>query len=231
MKLSVNWFTEPVFDFEYKKYQLLGYLQQKQMELEANRIYPHIEELDTHIKMLEKFILSKNKWDDTFRKELTGLDLKNGKLVYQSQNTETGLEELLAIIHYSHHKITGCHDRFVQESEEIKKQIQLEILGLLPSYLREGFLLIRQQKEILVFNYSVQPVLDTSGEKKFHYQYLEKYVPSLIVNEESVKKEVIKKFRNKYDHPVFFQISTYPDFPIYETILPLTSKELNRWIS
>lgn len=231
MKLSVNWVTEPVFDFEYKKYQLLGYLQEKELELHSSRIYPHIEELDAHLKMLQKFIQAKNQWDDSFRKELTGLDLQKGKLLYQLPKMDVGLEQLLAIVQFSHEKINDCYDDFKQEAEAIKKQIHLEILGLLPSYVKEGFLLIRQQKEILVFNYSVQPVLDAAGEKKFRYQYLEKHTPSLTVNEESVKREVTKKYRNQFDHPVFFQISTHPDFPIYETILPLTSQELHRWVS
>lgn len=230
MNLSSDWFTEPVFDFEYKKYQLLGYLQKKQKELSIRKIHPHIDELENHLFNLDLFLLRKNQLEDSFRKEIQGINLKKMELEYQSFTDKTGLEELNDIIEYSHQKISDCHLHFALEAEEIRKKINLELLGLLPSYLQEGFLLIRQASGIFVFNYQVKPVLNAKGEKNFDYHYLEKHSPSLFSQEDSIKREVQKKWKYQYDHPAFFQIVSESDYPIYETILPIAGKELNRWI-
>lgn len=230
MNLQSDWFTEPNFDFEYKKYQLLGYLQSKQKELNAHKIYPHIEELKSHQHTLENFLNTKNYLDESFRKELIGVNIKTGDLKYKKRNDSVGFENWISIIEYSYKKISGCYLHFSHEAEEIKKEIQLDVLGLLPSYLQEGFLLIRQKSGIFVFNYQLHPVLDSSGEKKFQYHYLENHSQNIMVNENSIKTDLIKRYKNQFSHPVFFQVSSSKDFPIYETILPFTGKELCKWI-
>lgn len=230
MNLQPDWFTEPNFDFEYKKYQLLGYLQSKQKELSAHKIYPHIIELKSHQLTLENFLNTKNYLDESFRKDLIGFDLKSGDLKYEKRNDSAGFEDWFTIIEFSHKRISNCYHHFSLEAEEIKKEIHIDLLGLLPSYLKEGFLFIRQNSEILVFNYQLHPVLNSSGEKSFNYHYMEKHDTSIAINENSLKNELLKKYRHQFDHPAFFHVSSSKDFPIHETILPFTGKELSKWI-
>jgi hypothetical protein len=230
MNLSSNWFAEPVFDFEYKKYQLLGYLKAKQQELDAQKIFPHIEELESHQSALEKFLHKKNQLDESFRKELTGFNLKTVELHYENLDEAKELNEVMDIVRYSLEKIAGCHQHFTTEAEDIRHKIQVGLLGLLPSYLNEGFVLIRQKKIISVFNYQVQPVLNKKGEKRLAYTYLGKHGASFTVNEQTVKTDLQKKYRNQFGHPAFFHVNTSYDLPIYETILPLASEEIIDWI-
>jgi hypothetical protein len=230
MKLQPDWFTEPNFDIEYKKYQLLGYLQAKQKELIEHKIYPHIEELKWHEITLGNFLNTKKNLDGSFRKELISVDLKTGDLNYGKRNDSAEFEDWIKIIEFSHQKISHCYFDFSQEASEIKKEIQLDILGLLPNYLQEGFLLIRQKSEILVFQYQLHRVLDSYGEKNFQYHYLEKHSQNLVINENSIKTDLTKRYKNKFAHPVFFQVTSSKDFPIYETILPFTGEELCKWV-
>lgn len=230
MNLSSNWFAEPVFDFEYKKYQLLGYLKAKQQELDAQKIFPHIDELESHQSALEKFLRKKNQLDDSFRKELIGFNLKTIELHYENLEETKELTEVMDIVKYSLEKIAGCHHHFSIEAEDIRHKIQVGLLGLLPSYLNEGFVLIRQEKIISVFNYQVHPVLNRNGEKELGYVYLGKHGASFTVNEQSVKSDLQKKYRNQFGHPAFFHVNTTSDLPMYETILPLAGKEIIEWI-
>ena len=230
MNLSANWFTEPVFDFEYKKYQLLGYLKAKQEELMAQKIYPHLEELESHQKIIHDFLLRKNQLEESFKKELKGINFQHVELEYESKIDKTDLYLLMDILLYSQKKINKCHRDFSLEAEEIKQKIKVELLGLLPSYLAEGFLLVRQESGIFVFNYCVEPMLDINGEKKFKYHYLEKHESTLVVNENSIKRDLVNRYKYQYNHPAFFHVNTSNDLPIYETILPITSRELGKWI-
>ena len=230
MKLQPDWFTEPNFDFEFKKYQLLGYLQAKQKELIEHKIFPHIEELKWHQITLENFLNTKKNLEGSFKRELISVDLKTGDLVYEKRNDSAEFEDWIKMIEFSHQKISRCYFDFSQEATEIKKEIQLDILGLLPNYLKEGFLLIRQKSEIFVFHYELHPVLDLRGEKNFQYTYLEKHSQNIVVNETSIKIDLTKIYKNNFAHPVFFQVTSSKDFPIYETILPFTGEELCKWV-
>ena len=81
--LSENWLTEDLMDFEYKKYIVLGYLQNIKAHFKEQKLYPDFAELIAHYKNL---ILLKNNTtslENNFKKTLSGIDYTNLKLQYQ----------------------------------------------------------------------------------------------------------------------------------------------------
>jgi hypothetical protein len=53
----------------------------------------------------------------------------------------------------------------------------------------------------------------------------------LANTENSIKKDVVELYRETYPNPAVFSISSTTDLPLYETLLPLSWQELNRFIS
>ena len=53
--LSVNWFIEGSLDFEYKKYQLLAYLQQINQHFNKTKLYPDLNDLIFHYNNIFAF--------------------------------------------------------------------------------------------------------------------------------------------------------------------------------
>ena len=51
--LSENWLTEDIMDFEYKKYIVLGYLQNVETHFNEQKLYPDFAELIAHYKNLD----------------------------------------------------------------------------------------------------------------------------------------------------------------------------------
>ena len=49
-KLSPDWITEKHIDFEYKKYVLLAYLQEVNMNFEKTHLYPFLADLVDHYR-------------------------------------------------------------------------------------------------------------------------------------------------------------------------------------
>lgn len=227
MHLSTSWFTEPVFDFEYKKYQLLAYLQEKERERSSHKIFPHIDELSQHVHSLEQFIRNKNETEALFRKELTGIDIQKKELLYKNQSDRNdAISEVMDIVRYSFGKMNDCCSSFQKIHHEIKKEIQIEAVGILPVYQREGFLLIRKNTDILVFGYTLQNVLQQNGGKKINTDYLIDYKISLMNNEQSIKQKMIKEYKKVMPNPAVFSVYSSTDLPLYETLLPIACNEL-----
>ena len=85
-------------DFEYKKYRILGYLQEVEAHFQEQKLYPDFAELIAHYK---KLVLLKNNaisLENNFKKNLSGIDFANMTLKYQSTIDDESLNELKQII-------------------------------------------------------------------------------------------------------------------------------------
>lgn len=231
MILPPTWFTEPEFDFEYKKYQLLAYLQHKNRNLEEQKIYPHLDELNSHEQILERFLRTKNEFDSQFRKELTGIDLTHFELKYESrENPEETIGELSDIVQYALVKMKKCRLQFEEHAHALQRKIHFGLSGLIPVHFREGFLMIFRKNEIDLFSYEVCPLLDAKGNIRFQYRFLQEYQSGFLTIENRVKADIRKTFCKSNFAPAVFTVSSETDLPVYETILPLASSYLKKWI-
>ena len=57
-KLSKDWLTQGLIDFEYKKYLLLAYLQKAKKSFEKVELYPFLADLVFHYRNLTSSELS-----------------------------------------------------------------------------------------------------------------------------------------------------------------------------
>ena len=79
--LSQNWVVENLIDFEYKKYELLGYLQGVKQEFKDEKLYPALSELISHYTNLITIRNNKQPLSDSFWKFLSKIDLYKFKLI------------------------------------------------------------------------------------------------------------------------------------------------------
>jgi hypothetical protein len=231
MILSPSWFTEPEFDFEHKKYQLLAYLQHKNRNLEEQKIYPHLDELNLHEQILLSFLRTKNELDAQFRKELTGMDLIRFELKYETREIdEENMGVLSDIVLYAVGKMKKCRLRFEEQAEELKRKIHVELAGLIPVYLKQGFLIVFRKQETDLFSYEVCPLLDAKGNIRFQYRFLQEYPNEFLRAENRIKADIRNRFSQSNYSPAVFSVSTDRELPVYETILPLVSAGLKKWV-
>ena len=87
-KLKSDWLTEGVFDYEYKKYVLMAYLQHIDSQFTVNKLYPHLQELKLHFDTCVNIQANKNAMKAFFPKTLTGIDKKTLNLVYEENYQE-----------------------------------------------------------------------------------------------------------------------------------------------
>ena len=97
-RLPKNWITEGHIDFEFKKYQLLSYLQQTNKHFNELRLYPALSDLIDHYQDLNELKSGRKELNDLFPKRLDSIDFEKGKLNYQSKVGEDGLMKELSLI-------------------------------------------------------------------------------------------------------------------------------------
>jgi len=76
-KLQINWLTNGLIDFEYKKYMLLAYLKGVQEEFESKKLYPVFSDLIMHYQNLMQVKAHKKLVYEQFPQRISRADFKN----------------------------------------------------------------------------------------------------------------------------------------------------------
>jgi hypothetical protein len=226
--LSENWLTEDLMDFEYKKYRVLGYLQNIKAHFKEQKLYPDFAELIAHYKNL---ILLKNNTttlENNFKKTLSGIDYANLKLQYQSIINDESLNELKQIINFS-------EPLFEQELEKGKsifdfaeQHIVTNHIGILPLYKTEGYfmLLPYQSKSVTVYSYTFSKINLLQQEVYgLTSNYFSTYTLSISNQVDRVKSELIEA-NPELPNPAVYLFKAKAELPNEETFLPIAKRLL-----
>lgn len=226
--LSENWLTEDLMDFEYKKYIVLGYLQNIKAHFKEQKLYPDFAELIAHYKNL---ILLKNNTttlENNFKKTLSGIDYANLKLQYQSIVNDESLNELKQIINFS-------EPLFEQELEKGKsifdfaeQHIVTNHIGILPLYKTEGYfmLLPYQSKSVTVYSYAFSKINLLKQEVYgLTSNYFSTHTLSISNQVDKVKSELIEA-NPELPNPAVYLFKAKAELPNEETFLPIAKRLL-----
>ncbi|QNL50014.1 hypothetical protein H8S90_25580 [Olivibacter sp. SDN3] len=234
-KLNTDWFIEIPLDFEYKKYQLLGYLKEINYHFYKTRLYPNLNDLVFHYNNLHKFKKDKKTLQNSFPVRLTHADTEAVKLTYEKLvNDDVMMTEIEQIITYA----LGKLDIALKEGKEIydfvESRLTIESIGMIPLNSHFGYMLLRngQEKGTLVYEYQV--TLFEGKDEKYrgvHMDYVDKYDSHFIYGSpESIRKDLIQK-RTKLPNPAVYHIESDITFPLNQTLLPMAKRTLMRKIA
>jgi len=228
-QLSSDWFMEGTLDFEYKKYVLLAYLQQVSKEFAEYRLYPSFGELIFHRRNLTTFLEEKRKLSEKFPGKLSEEEFKKLNLVIEPQlQQHTDISEIESIISYSIPEI----ERRLREGKGIyqliDEQLEIEPIGILPLYKKEGYVLlqIKPFKSVRVFEYKI--VFFENVEANYHgisMNPLTTFELSLANTYEHMKRELIRVHK-KYPNPATYLLHSHTTFPESEAILPIAKRKM-----
>ncbi len=228
-KLKLNWFTEGLQDFEYKKYILLAYLQHIHHNFEENRLYPHLAELYQHYQSLKLFLKTKNSVYKEFPKNISKFDLKNFKIEYEKTiNDDELMETITRVVEFSIPKLKTELSEGKSRYNTIEATIHFSPVGIIPIYKKEGYLLLKSGKTSTtnVYQYQVN-LFESAGEKYrgIHTTWITSYPNNLVYTFEGIKKELIKT-RLELPNPATYLAETKNILPQTETLLPIAKRLL-----
>jgi hypothetical protein len=232
--LPKNWITEGLIDFEYKKYQLLSYLQETNKQFKAVKLYPVLGELIEHHRLLDELQSGKTELKNLFPKALNGIDLENIQLHYKPQvQDDEVMKEITLITEYALQKLSGQIDEGKAIYNYVEEQVEFEPVGIQPLYNKEGFILLSTEisRDIHAFRYKSN-LLQMAGERfRSITMWLVGVFQRTIVNTmEKIKMQLIRDIK-ELPNPATWRVHSQQDFPIEETLLPISKRLLLRSVS
>lgn len=232
--LSKNWIVENLIDFEYKKYELLGYLQSIKQDFNDEKLYPALSDLITHYNNLMLIKNNKQLISESFGKFLSKIDLEKLNLIYESIEKDNKLlNEIENIINFSIPQL----ENHLKEGKDIynsmEGNMQIEPIGLTPLNTNEGYLFISdgKQKDTFVHQYNIS-FFEHANEhfRGIHTSYITSFAYSFVNTYESIKLQLIKE-KPSFPNPAVFAISSQKQYPLTESFMPIAKRTLVRYIS
>ncbi len=225
--LSKNWITEGLIDFEYKKYQLLAYLQEAEREFQAVKLYPALSDLIDHHRLLLELDSGKTELRNLFPKALNGINLQKAQLHFE-QKVEDGevMKEISQITAYALPRIATQIEDGKSIYNFVEEQVEFEPVGIQPIYNREGFILMTQENKsnIHAFRYKSN-LLQLAGEKfrSITFWFLGIFQKTLINTLERLKMQLIRDVR-ELPNPATWRLHSHHTVPIQETLVPISKR-------
>ena len=232
--LPKNWITEGLIDFEYKKYQLLAYLQEAEREFQAVKLYPMLSDLIDHHRLLHELETGKTELSKLFPKVLNGIDFRNAQLQFE-QKVEDGeiMKEVSQIAEYALPRIATQIEEGKSIYNFVEEQVEFEPVGIQPIYNREGFILMTRESnpDIHAFRYKSN-LLQMAGEKfrSITFWFLGIFQKTLFNTLERLKMQLIREVK-ELPNPATWRLHSHHAVPIEETLVPISKRLVLQQIS
>jgi len=233
-KLSKDWLTQGLIDFEYKKYLLLAYLKTVKESFGRVQLYPFLSDLVFHYRNLVAVKDNKSLIREAFPKEISLEEFKKLELSYRELvNDDAVMNELESIIEFSIPQIKDSLQEGTVIYEFVESKCEISPVGVTPLYAHEGYLFVTQppEKETNVYRYQVS-IYEGSQEqlRSLNTQFIDSVEKSPANTYERIKLDLIKRYRDM-PNPAAYLVLSRMKFPFSETLMPVAKRLFVKHIS
>ena len=233
-KLSKDWLTQGLIDFEYKKYVLMAYLQTVKNSFGKVEIYTFLADLVFHYRNLVALKENKTLFRESFPKELSVEELKKLELRYREIIEDDAIMvELESIINFALPQIRDSLQEGSVIYEYVESQCEISPVGVTPLYAKEGYLFVTQppEKETHIYRYQMSIFEDSQEQlRSLNTQFIDRVEKSTVNTYERLKLDLIRKFRD-LPNPAAYLILARMKFPFSETLMPVAKRLFVKHIS
>lgn len=233
-KLSKDWLTQGLIDFEYKKYLLLAYLQTVRKSFSKVELYPFLADLIFHYRNLMSVKDNKTLIRESFPKEISPEEIKNLELRYREiVEDDAIMAELDAIIEFAIPRIKDSLNEGAGIYEYVESQCEISPVGVTPLYANEGYLFVTMppEKETSVYRYQVSIFEDSKEQlRSLNTEFLEVVDKHRLYPYEQIKLDLIRRYKNM-PNPAAFLLISKMKFPFTETLMPVAKRLFVKHIS
>jgi hypothetical protein len=232
--LSQTWFADGYIDFELKKYTLLAYLQEIGKHFSKNELYPPFADIIFHYNNLIAFRENKKYLQEQFPKRLTGIQIQQLQLLYESLVEDDALmQELEEIINYASSTMKQTISSGTEIYEFVENRMNIEPIGIMPLDHNEGYFFLCEGKcrNTWVYQYRLS-IFEKHDEKyrSIKTEFVDVWQRNIVNSYHNIKAQLIKN-RSDLPNPAVYAVETDLSFPMEETLLPVAKRSLVRYIS
>jgi hypothetical protein len=230
--LSLELFAGAVDDVEKTQYQILGGLKQACAAFEEQRVYPHLGRLVELHGALRTVLKRTEDFRTPETGQITGLDWEEKVLTYEWPELEdTEMAVVEDLIRWALPHLREAIEEGRRVYEHVEDNMELETVGIVPSYLQEGYLMVpeREAGQLHVLRYQLS-IIQEEGEKHralrtVHCKTVEEN--GVDVHPSTVKLDLLEE-RRDLPNPATYFSNTALDVPYQETLLPVVKRRLIR---
>ena len=232
--LSQTWFADGYIDFELKKYVLLAYLQEIFKCFNDNKLYPQLADLIFHYNNLVAFRENKKYLQEQFPKRLTGVQIQQLQVLYESMiEDDSMMQELESIINYSVAKMRKAIDSGTEIYEFVEEKLNIEPIGLVPLDHQEGYFFLCDGGESKTRVYQYRLSIFEKHDARYRAMktdFIDEWERNFVNNHQNIKAELIRN-RSFLPNPAVYAVETKLSLPLEETLLPIVKRTLVRYIT
>jgi hypothetical protein len=233
-KLSKDWLTQGLIDFEYKKYLLLAYLQTVKKSFGKVELYPFLADLVFHYRNLLAVKENKALIRESFPKEISLEEFNKLELSYRELVQDDAImNQLESIIEFAIPHIKDSLEEGTVIYEYVESQCEISPIGVTPLYANEGYLFVTQppEKETKVYRYQVSIFEDSKEQlRSLNTQLVENVNKNPLYTYERLKLDLIKRYKD-LPNPAAFLLLSKMKFPFTETLMPVAKRLFVKHIS
>ncbi|MEZ4695152.1 MAG: hypothetical protein R2832_01945 [Rhodothermales bacterium] len=222
-------------DPERAQYLILAQMREARLAFARNAIYPHLSDLIRTFDVLESVFRNLAGLRDGFSGTPVGIDFDMGRLTYDRSQLSGGhLDHVSEFIQWALPRIRETIEEGRTIFEFVDGQLTLEEVGILPSYVEEGYLILpdteRGGYEVIRYELSIF----SAAEERYRALRTShvKHIPvgALVPSPQSVKLDLVCENR-MLPNPATYCLRTDIEFPYESTILPIAKRKLMQRLS
>jgi len=233
-RLSKDWLTQGLIDFEYKKYVLMAYLQSVRNSFGKVELYPFLADLVFHYRNLQALKENKALIRESFPKEISLEEFKKLEISYREMIADdTVMSELESIINFALPLIKESLQEGSVIYEYVESKCEISPIGVTPLYAKEGYLFVTQppEKETAIYRYQMS-IFEASQEqlRSLNTEFIDRVEKNMVTTYERLKLDMIRKFKD-LPNPAAYLILARTKFPFTETLMPVAKRLFVKHIS
>jgi hypothetical protein len=214
-------------DEESARYRVLDGLQRMQQAFSRNEIYPHLSELIQLHETLNRLVTAVDAVRDRQPGTLKGIDLEEGRLIYDESMTPHLLAEDLA------RWVAPLLAELIEEGrtlyEFVEEHAEVRAVGIVPSYQDEGYLLVPWPVQLRVLRYAMSLYEEPDG------RYRSLRTAEVAGAPAGASPIELKKYlvatHPELPNPATYCIDADMEFPIEATLLPVAKRKLLQYLA
>lgn len=223
-ELSIDLFAE-ARDTEAAQYRLLAAFQAVQTAFRETRIFPHLSRLVRLHRELTGFLDELDRHE--FRGDVRGIDWERGVLTFENETPPLLAADLAR---WAMPQLTECLYEGRTLYDFVDEHTELRVVGLLPPYREEGFLILETKKGVpMALRYRVS-ALSGPGHR---YRVLHTTPAEAELDPIAPPgswKESLRAANPDLPAPATLCLDVDLDFPVHETLLPVGKRKLLKWV-
>jgi len=233
--LRLEHFIQAAEDFERAQYHVLSGVQYARQAFSRNAIYPHLGELVQLYNTLQSLIRQFETLRDAFPGTATGLDLARYQIVRERPMLgpdQLGPVEDLVRWALPHLQVAIDEGRTVFEF--VEENLHLEEVGIRPSYVEEGYLMLTDplERQLHILQYTLSVFAHTDERFRSLKTTYIKSLPhqGIYPSPQRIKLDLVAENR-ALPNPAMYFFSTDLDFPFEATVLPVAKRKLMYYLA